>query len=73
MKKSPAIPIWYLKPCCSLFHRLFTVPHTACRMTGLGMESTTIIAQQSFNASCAKYQPISASRRGVTPELTPLK
>ena len=73
MKKSPAIPIWYLKPCCSLFHRLFTVPHTACRMTGLGMESTTIIAQQSFNASCAKYQPISASRRDVTPELTPLK
>lgn len=73
MKKSPAIPIWYLKPCCSLFHRLFTVPHTACRMTGLGMESTTIIAQQSFNASCAKYQLISASRRGVTPELTPLK
>ena len=73
MKKSPAIAIWYLKPCSSLFHRLFTVLHTVCRMTGRGMESTTIIAQQSFNASCAKYQPISASRRGITPELTPLK
>ena len=67
MKKSPAIAFWYLKPCCGLFHRLFTVPHTACRMTGLGMESTTTIAQQSFNASCAKYQPISASKRGIAP------
>ena len=71
MKKSPAIAIWYLKPCCSLFHRLFTVLHTACRMTGVGTESTAIIAQQSFNASCAKYQPISASKSGITPRYSP--
>ena len=71
IKESPAIAIWYLKPCSSLFHRLFTVLHTVCRMTGLGMESTTIIAQQSFNASCAKYQPISASKSGITPRYSP--
>ena len=71
MKKSPAIAIWYLKPCSSLFHRLFTVLHAVHRMTGLGRESTTITAQQSLNASCAKYQPISASKRGITPRYPP--